>query len=661
MADAEQRASGGAPAPRIREADWDLTSWFPEFRGAAYLAFREALRRDLAALREDAERLPGAGGPVPAETAPSTPAPPASAAPGRPRATPAAAPEPEALARLLVRLEEVHARAQHLAAYLGCLAAAHAGDEEIEAELASAAADRAPLEALFARVRWLLGALPEEHFEKLALHPELDGATYFLRRMREAAARSMPPELEGLAAELGVTGIGAFGRLYDRLTGTLEFELEVPGRPARRLPVAAVRTLLEDPDPAVRRAAKEGSNRAFASLAPVFAACLNNIAGTRLTLCRRRGIPDVLDQALFDQAIGRETLEALLGAVRERAEVARRFLRRKAALLGLRRLGFEDRLAPLPVGAGAHFGYAEACERVERAFGSVSRELADFAAHAFRRRHVDHGVRPRKRPGAFCSTSILARESRVFLSFGGSLLDVSTLAHELGHAFHGWVMRELRPFARRYPMTLAETASTFAERVLCDALLRDPETPEADRLNLLDARMRDAATFLLDIPARFAFEEALHRERAGGELGVPRLCELMSEAERESFGDALDPERLDPWFWASKLHFFLPGLAFYNFPYTFGWLLALGIYERVRTGGAEAFERYLELLRRTGSGPAAEVVATTLGEDLSKPEFWYRSLDLVERDHAAWEEATRAGLAGSASAGVGSGTGREES
>ncbi len=640
MSDPARPEPGDLGAAPPRRADWDLTSWFPVFRGEAYLAFREALRRDLRELGAELEDLAGAAAPVP----------PAAAA----------APEPEALGRILLRLEEVHARAQHLAAYLGCLAAAHAGDDEIEAEVASAAGDRAPLEALFARLRWLLGALPEGRFGELLARPELEGAEYALRRMREAAARSMAPELEGLAAELAVTGIGAFGRLYDRLTGTLEFDLEVPGRPAKRLPVAAVRTLLEDPDPSVRRAAQAGSNRAFSSFGTVFASCLNNLAGTRLTLCRRRGVPDVLDQALFDQAIRRETLDALLGAVRERAEVARRFLRRKAELLGLPRLGFQDRLAPLPTGQAARLDYREACDRVERAFRAVSPLLADFAADAFRRRHVDHSVRPRKRPGAFCSTSLLARESRVFLSFGGTLLDVSTLAHELGHAFHGWVMRDLRPFARRYPMTLAETASTFAERALVDLLLRDPSTTEADRLNLLDARMRDAATFLLDIPARFAFEAALHREREQGELGVARLCELMAEAERESFGDALDPEQLDPWFWASKLHFFLPALAFYNFPYTFGWLLSLGLYERVRSGGGRAFEGYLELLRRTGSGSAEEVVAETLGEDLGRPDFWHRSLDLVEADHAAWEEATRSGLAGGGSGTQRAGTGRKE-
>ncbi len=580
---------------------WDLTPFFASFDGEEYRAFRVQLERDLALLLAEIRALRGLA---------------------RDRAGD--------WAGLLVRLEDATARSAHLASYLGCLSAADSRAEAVSRELASASAARAEQEKAYVLLREALRAAGDDLFAELCADERLCSAAYFLARVRERARWSMSAPEENLAADLDANGLSAWGRLYSRLSGKLEFALEVPGRPVRHLPVSMTRTLLEDPDPAVRRAACTGANAAWARCADTAAACLNAIAGTRLALYARRGVAHFLEPALFDAAISRATLDSLLDAVRERAEIARRYLRRKARLLGRERLGFPDLLAPLPRLANERLEFAAARAQIESAFAAFHPPLAALARKAFERRWVDWESRAGKQPGGFCSSSSLLDESRIFLTFNGAPGDTSTLAHELGHAYHSEVMTGLRPWSRRSPMTLAETASTFAEQAVIDAALAETSGSDSGRLAILDGRLQDAAVFLLNIPARFDFESAVYEERASGELSVSRLCELMLEAEREWYGDALDAGDLDPWFWASKLHFYITSTSFYNFPYTFGYLFSLGLIARAKREGPAFMPRYDALLRSTGSASAESVARDAIGVDLSKPDFWHASLDLVE-------------------------------
>ncbi|MEZ4436817.1 MAG: M3 family metallopeptidase, partial [bacterium] len=252
--------------------------------------------------------------------------------------------------------------------------------------------------------------------------------------------------------------------------------------------------------------------------------------------------------------------------------------------------------------------------------------------------HVEAEPRAGKRPGAFCTRSFRAGESRVYMSYTGFGSDVRTLAHELGHAYHNHEMRDLRTWARQYPMTLAETASIVAETLVSDAQLDDPTATDAERLAVLDARLGQVVVYLLDIPTRFAFERAYYAERAKGEVTADRACALMAEAQGAIFGDALDPERRWPWYWAEKLHFFLSGRRFYNFPYTFGFLFGQGVLARARAEGVEVFHpTYVELLRQTGRGTVEEVAREVLGVELAERAFWADALAGSEADLAAFE------------------------
>jgi len=584
-------------------ADWDMTSYFPEFGGAAYRSFREDLSTAVEGL---CESLPGLG--------------------------PVALPHLEGWESWLLRLEGVVAQNRHLGSYLGCLSAADAHNEEIQRDVAWSAQLRAEIEKALIGLRAALRDAEDANFARLLAREPLVPVRHYLKQARRRSLESMDAISEGLAADLGVNGIGAWGRLYDQISGSLMFTFAMPGQEPERLPVSRARSLMGDVDPVCRRAAFRGANEAWEEQAEVCAASLNAIAGTRLTLYERRGIPHFLDPACLDSGISRKTLEVMIGVARERAEVGRKILRERARRMGLPTLAFSDLEAPLAASSARRISYTEAAGRVEEAFTRFYPAMGAFAAEAVEKKWIDHTPRAGKRPGGFCSSSPLLQESRIFMTFDGALGDVSTLAHELGHAWHSRVMGDLRPWARGYPMTLAETASTFAEQVLVDRILSDPQSSAEERTQVLDGRLSDATAFLLNTTMRFTFEKAFYEERAAGEVSANRLCALMREHQADWYGDTIDPEGLDPYFWASKLHFYISGLSFYNFPYTFGYLFSQGIFARAQHEGAEFLPRYEALLCDTGSATAEEVAQRHLGVDLEAPEFWNESIDRVAED-----------------------------
>ena len=254
---------------------------------------------------------------------------------------------------------------------------------------------------------------------------------------------------------------------------------------------------------------------------------------------------------------------------------------------------------------------------------------------AFKERWIEVEDRGGKRGGGFCADVPLLRQSRIFMTWGGSLRSVSTLAHELGHAYHNEVLHSVSPSQRRVPMTLAETASTFAEALVREASL-EHETDPGRRLRLLDGSLSDALAFLCNIPARFELEQSFYRMRSEGPLEAEALSAETEAIFRRWYGPSVP--RVDPTYWSSKLHFFIPTLAFYNFPYTFGFCFANLVYERFRPMGAAGLPGYADLLRRTGDAWAEPIARDALGLDLGDPATWMRALGPVERDFAAFEK-----------------------
>jgi oligoendopeptidase F len=587
---------------------WDLSSYFPTFDGPEHRSFVEKLEADAAKLLEDAIETPALG----ADTE-------------------------DRWADLVARIEELTARAGHLSSYVSCLSSADAEDERYQLAEARFGTLRATHEKIMTELRRGLGAASDSAFLAFTKRPELEGAVFQLEQTRRDAKFRMDGALEGLAADLGADGIYGWARLYDVVAAKLSFTIALPDGRTEVVPMAQRRAKMSDADRAIREQAFVQGNKAWEQVADVVGAALNHIAGTRHVLYARRGIAHVHDVALFEACISRKTLDAMMEAVLGRADVARRGLRLKAKAMKLPAVAWYDLEAPLPIPSARTLSWDDGVDRIRTAFGRRYPALRDFFDHALAEKWIEAEPRKGKRPGAYCTGSDVTNEPRVFMTYEGTLGDVSTLAHEIGHAFHGHVLAKERVLARSYPMTLAETASTFAESLLADGLLADPGLPATERAQLLAEVAGDAAAFLLDIPARFFFETRFYDERKKGEVPPSRLCELMQETQREIFGDALLPGEEDPWFWASKLHFFIPEVAFYNFPYTFGFLLSRALYQRFLEEGAAFLPKYEAFLRASGRGQAHDVARATLGSDLEKPEFWAQAIDTLEAPIAELE------------------------
>jgi oligoendopeptidase F len=404
------------------------------------------------------------------------------------------------------------------------------------------------------------------------------------------------------------------------------------------LPIALRRSLMEGPNREVRQAAFEGGNKAWETVEDVTASALNAISGTRHTLYDYRGVPHFLDKALFDACISQKTLEAMFEAIQSEREMSRRILRVKANAMGLDGIAWYDLGAPLPFPDQGKLSWDIAKDMVQGAFSKSYPALGEFQRMMVDKAWIEWEPRPGKRPGAFCTGSQLIRESRIHMTYNESVGDVRTLAHEAGHAFHSHVMRDLRPFQSGYPMTLAESASTFAEMILTEGILQDPNITDVEKARTLDQEVANGAIFLMDIPVRFEFERAVYEERKSGELSVTQFKEIMAQTQRNVFGDVLLKGGEDPYFWASKLHFYITGVSFYNFPYTFGYLLSRGLFAAFKNEGAAFLPRYEAFLRLTGSDTAERVAKQSIGEDLEQPDFWVRAIRTLEEPLAQLEE-----------------------
>jgi len=581
--------------------NWDLNSYFPEFNGPDMVQFKAALDKDMAALRETASALALLDESNQADWE-----------------------------SVFSRYEDLLSRIWHLGSYLSCLTAADAQNEaylQAEGELARMGAEFSKLEVELFRA---LKETSDKTLDAFAGREALSDARYYLNRLRREAQYTMAAEQEGLAADLGVDGIKAWGRLYNTISGKLEFEMVHPDGRRERLPMAQRRSQMEHPDRRVRQAAFEGGNAAWETVEDVAAAALNAISGTRLTLNRHRNVPHFLEVALFQSAITQKSLDAMFEAIGAQRELARRILRLKARVMGIGRVAWYDLGAPLPLPRQEKLSWPHARTLVRDAFARAYPELGDFMQSMYDRNWIEWEPRAGKRPGAFCTGSAMTRESRIFMTYNDTMGDVLTLAHEAGHAFHSHMLRNLRPYARLYPMPLAESASTFGEMILTEGILEDPEVSDAQKALTLDMEVGHGAIFLLDIPVRYQFEKALYSERGSGELGVSRLKELMTETQQDVLGDALQEGGEDPYFWASKLHFYITGVTFYNFPYTFGFLLSRGLFAMFKEEGPDFLPRYEAFLRLTGSDTVENVARRSIGRDLESPDFWADAIRSLE-------------------------------
>lgn len=472
-----------------------------------------------------------------------------------------------------------------------------------------------------------LGTLPLE--ELLGRSQVAKDHEFALKNAQIQAKHLMSPAEEALAADLEPTSRGAWGKLHGNVSSQIDVEVELKGE-LQRMPMSMVRNLAYDPDREVRRVAYEAELRTWKHHEVPLAAALNGVKGTINTLSKKRGWESPLDAALFGANIDRQTLDAMLSAAREAFPDFRRYLKAKAKLLRVPKLAFYDIFAPVG-GAEKTWEYEEAESFVARQFHSYSDKLGGYAERSFRDRWIDAEPKPGKRDGAFCMW-LLDDQSRILMNYKTSFGSVKTLAHELGHGYHNLCLANRTVMQRSTPMTLAETASIFCETIVQNAALKDADADE--QLLILEGSLQGACQVTVDITSRFLFEQRVFEGREKRELSATEFCDAMLWAQKETYGDGLDETQLHPYMWAAKPHYY--SRSYYNFPYMYGLLFALGLYSQYLKDPESFKSRYDDLLSSTGLADAATLGAR-FGFDVRTVEFWRSSLDVIRKQIEQFE------------------------
>ena len=450
---------------------------------------------------------------------------------------------------------------------------------------------------------------------------ELKARAFALREAAEDAKHQLPEALEKPVLKMQLSGGEAFSQLRDKLDATLLVDYD-----GKQIPLSAVRALAYDGDADTRRRAYEAELASYKKIELPMSFCLNNLKAEGETMAALKGYKGVLDMALAHSRMDEKTLEAMWTAIREALPEVREYFKAKGRLLGHENgLPFYDLFAP--VGQSTRtYTVEEARALLLDLFGKFCPEMGEMMRTAFDEGWIDMYPREGKSGGAFCSGYYAKNISRVMTNFAGSASDVSTLAHELGHAFNNRMLHHKPIMMTETPMPLAETASTFNETLLISQLLKTA-TPE-EELTLLDSCLTEQTQTMVDIYSRFLFEQKVVAAQADHALDVDELKETMLWAQEQSYGDGLDPEYRHPYMWACKSHYYSTGVHFYNFPYAFGGLFARGLYARYEKDGEAFVPVYCDLLSRFGSDTIANVTAS-VGIDVTTPDFWREAVESV--------------------------------
>jgi pepF/M3 family oligoendopeptidase len=486
---------------------------------------------------------------------------------------------------------------------------------------------------LSVRFRLWIGSLASVLEELIAAGQTAQDHAFALREAAEQAQYLMSEAEESLAAELDLSGANAWNKLQSTVSSQVVVDFELDGE-VQKLPLPAVINLHSHPSEPVRRRAYQAELQALESAREPLAACLNGVKGVANTLNKRRGRQDALHSAIDGARIDRPTLEAMLAAMHDSFPTMRRYFRKKASRLGKEKLPWWDLYAP--VGETSQtFTFDEARDFIVERFAGFSPDLEALARRAFDNRWIDAEQREGKQGGAFCMALAGVKESRILCNFDGSLDQVSTIAHELGHAFHNDCMfRAGKSMLQRVtPMTLAETASIMCETIVMNSLLETVASP-AEELAILETMLIGAGQVIVDIYSRYLFESEVFERRRKAELSADDFCEIMERAQRATYGDGLDEAHLHRYMWAWKPHYYESDRSFYNFPYTFGMLFGIGLYAIYQQSGprsgAQFAPDYQRLLASTGEANAADLAAR-FGIDICQRKFWDQSLAVIAR------------------------------
>ena len=487
----------------------------------------------------------------------------------------------------------------------------HETATQVEVKLAGVSAD---LQATYAKVSKFLGTIQTD----ITTDPFLAEYRYYFEEAKKDATHLLSDELEEVLAKMSISGGKAWSQLFDFMWSSAQGEYK-----GEVVTLSEIRGKAYDSDAEVRKSAYEAELKMYDAIKEPIAFSLNHIKKEVLTTSQLRGFESPLAHTLEASRMSRETLDALLEAIREYLPNFRKYLRHKAALLGHENgLPFYDLFAPVG-NSSRTFTVEESKDYLIENFKTFSADLAEMTEEFFDKHYIDFYPRKGKVGGAFCANLPMIKQSRVLTNFTGSLSDVVTLAHELGHAYHGLHIENHRPLNQDYSMPVAETASTFNENIIMNTAIK--EASDEEKIALIESQLQDTTQIIVDIYSRYLFESAVFENREQSFMFSKDLEEMMLSAQKEAYGDGLDQDYLHPYMWACKPHYYSTGLSFYNFPYAFGGLFSKGLYAIYQEQPEGFVEKYQELLRAT-TVSSVEDTAKVLGVDVSTPEFWKKAL-----------------------------------
>ncbi|GIO21703.1 M3 family oligoendopeptidase [Oceanobacillus sp. J11TS1] len=535
--------------------------------------------------------------------------------------------EVKAWEEVFVNLENVIKKSREMGAYISCLSAQDVTDKQASLYVAKAAQISASNTALSKIVDQKLGEVTEENWNNLLAQEAIKPLQFILNERRERAREQLSKKEEILISNLAVDGYHAWNQMYGAVVGNMKIDIVEDGE-VRTYSVGQASNKLSTPDREQREYVFRQISKAWKENESLFGQTLNHLAGFRLQTYKHYGWDNVLKEPLEKNRMKEETLNAMWGAIEKHKPLFIEYLNQKASLLNLEKLSIFDVNAPIQSKVETK-SYDEGAAFIMEQFRSFSPQMAEFAQMAFEKRWIEAEDRAGKRPGGFCTSFPVSEQTRIFMTYSGTPSNVATLAHELGHGYHQYVMNDVNGLNQGYAMNVAETASTFAEMIVADASVKAAKTDE-EKLTLLEDKISRSITFFMNIHARFLFEKQFYEERKQGMVGTDRLNELMVEAQKEAYCNSLS--EYDPYFWASKLHFHITGVPFYNFPYTFGYLFSQGIYAYAQDYKGDFEAKYIALLRDTGRLTVEELAMKHLQVDLTKADFWESAIDICKQD-----------------------------
>jgi pepF/M3 family oligoendopeptidase len=484
-------------------------------------------------------------------------------------------------------------------------------------------------EALVSFSKWLAKVSPDNLETSINSSGYLLQHGFYLRELQGKSQHLLSEEGEAVIARMQATGSKAWERLYMRTLSILRIDVELDGK-MRSLSLAELQNLVYDPDPTVRRAAAESEHKACRSVAEQSAACINAVCGEAAAVYELRGYASPLHKVLAASRMDHETLQVMLQAIEESLPVFHQYYFRKAELLGhVGALPFYDVFAPIGGEPSVKLTYAEAQEMIIAGFSSFSSELGGFARKVFEQRWVDAEPRSGKGNFGMCVDIFPIGESRMITSFNGNYIDVSILAHEIGHAYHSSRLTGETMVNTEYPVPIAETASIFCESLMSGELLQS--APEGEVEAILERGLSDAGYYIVDFYARYCFESRLYARRKSGTLTVEELNVLMLESMSAAYGDSVLADSIHPYQWISKAGYYMAGNEFLNFPYSFGLLFSKGLYAQYKKRGADFTGRYEQFLSATSTRSIADA-AKLMDIDVHSLEFWQDALRLIAGD-----------------------------